>query len=138
MNRIRQRRLRRAPAAEINMAPLIDMIFILLIFFIVTTSFVKESGVPIERPMAKTASVADSAHLLLEVARSGDLYLEGEPVDFRSIRPRMKRFAAETPEGAVVIAADTASQTGAVIRVLDECRIAGVKTISVAARRPEP
>ncbi len=123
---------------EMNMAPLIDMIFILLIFFLVTTSFVKESGVEVERPIASTASVKEKTSLLIGVTKEGLIYIEGKPIDIRSVRGYMTRFLARTPEGSVVIVADKDSRTGTVIRVLDECKMAGVKNISVAARRSSP
>ena len=134
MNRIRISR-RRSKGAEINMAPLIDMIFILLIFFIVTTSFVKESGVDIQRPLAQSAESKEKVNIIIEISKDGILFTNGKPIDIRSVRSRMERFNAETPGGSVVIVADKHSHTGTVIRVLDECRLGGVKTISVAARR---
>ncbi|MCP4345223.1 MAG: biopolymer transporter ExbD [Desulfobacterales bacterium] len=136
MNRLRIRRNRRSKAAEINMAPLIDMIFILLIFFLVTTTFVKESGVDIQRPDAKTSIPKKKVHLMVEVTSDGIIYVEGKNLDIRSVRSRMKRFLIENPKGTVLIAADKESNTGIVIRVLDECRLAGVQDISVAARKP--
>jgi biopolymer transport protein ExbD len=136
MNKNRIRRFRRSKGAEINMAPLIDMIFILLIFFIVTTSFIKESGVDIQRPSAQTAASKEKIHIIVEVSQDGNLFIEGLAVDIRAIRPRMKRFIVETPGGMVLIVADKQSQTGTVIQVLDECRLAGVENVSIAAQKP--
>ncbi len=137
MNRMRSSRYRRGRGAEINMAPLIDMIFILLIFFIVTTSFVKESGVEIQRPSARTAAAKEKISMLLEVTAEGRIFMEGKPVDIRSIRHSMKNFMAKSPGASVMIAADTMSETGTVIQVLDECRLGGAENVSIAARRPE-
>ncbi|MGD9807164.1 MAG: ExbD/TolR family protein [Deferribacterales bacterium] len=134
MNR-RMSRLRRAKTVEINMAPLIDMIFILLIFFIVTTSFVKESGVDVNRPKAASAASQEKTNVIISVTKDGQVYMDGRVVDIRSVRGLMERFLAETPEGSVVIAADESSRTGEVIRVLDACRLAGVQQISVAAKK---
>lgn len=136
MNKLRIRRNRRSKAAEINMAPLIDMIFILLIFFLVTTSFVKESSVNIQRPEARTSVPNKKVHLMVEITNNGIIYIEGKTLDIRSVRSRMKRFLVETPGGSVIIVADKLSNTGTVIRVLDECRLAGIQNISVAARKP--
>lgn len=136
MNRLRISRHRRSKATEINMAPLIDMVFILLIFFLVTTTFVKESGVEIQRPTARTGTPKEKVHLIAEITRDGIIYIKGKPIDIRSIRSRMKRFLVETPGGSVLIVADKLSNTGTVIRVLDESRLAGVQNISVAARKP--
>ena len=121
---------------ELNMAPLIDMIFILLIFFLVTTSFVKEAGVEVIRPIAESTIAKKSTNLILAVTQDGLVYSEKRPIDIRSIRSYMERFIAESPQGSVVIAADRSSMTGIVIQVLDACRAVGIKNVSVAARKP--
>jgi biopolymer transport protein ExbD len=130
-------RQRRSEVTELNMASLIDMIFILLIFFLVTTSFVKEAGVEVQRPIASSAESKEKTNMVLVVTHEGTIYAEGRTIDIRSVRAYMERFLAETPKGSVVIAADKDSRTGTVIQVLDACRLAGVKNVSVAARRPE-
>lgn len=127
---------KQSEAVELNMAPLIDMIFILLIFFLVTTSFVKESGVEVERPVAATAIRKDPTNLIVAVTQEGQVIAEKRPIDIRSVRSYMERFLAESPQGSVVITADTNSMTGIVIQVLDACRVAGIKNVSVAARKP--
>jgi len=129
-------RQRKSGSSEPPMAPLIDMIFILLIFFIVTTSFVKEAGVEVKRPIASSAISKEKTNLIIAVTADGLIYVEKNPIDIRSVRSFMERFLAETPMGSVVIAADRESMTGIVIQVLDACRMAGVKNVSVAARKP--
>lgn len=123
--------------SELNMSPLIDMIFILLLFFIVTTSFVKEAGVDVQRPVAATAQTKESTNLVLAITEDNVLYLEGKAIDIRSLQAHMERFVLQNPTGSVVIAADKNSRSGAVITSLDACRMAGVKNLSVAAQRPE-
>jgi biopolymer transport protein ExbD len=118
------------------MTPLIDMVFILLIFFIVTTSFVKEAGVEINRPVANTAVTNESTSLIIGITESNEIWIEGKIYDVRSIRGYMNRFLAETPEGSVVIAADQECKSGLLIKVLDACREAGTTNLSVAARIP--
>lgn len=135
MKSIRYTRGARARRSEINMTPLIDMVFILLIFFIVTTSFVRESGVDVERPSAQTAETKEKANVILGLTAEGQIFVEGRPLDVRSVRAYMERFLAETPEGSVVIVADKQSMTGAAVQVLDQCRLAGVRNISIAARK---
>lgn len=130
-------RKQRRRSSEINMTPLIDMVFILLIFFIVTTSFVKESGVDVERPVANTAVQKENVSVVVGVDADGVVWLDGRSMDIRSVRPWMQQFLAETPEGAVMVAADAHAESGILIRVLDACREAGVKNVSVAARRPK-
>ncbi|GAB6176864.1 biopolymer transporter ExbD [Desulfobaculum senezii] len=130
-------RKQRRKSSEINMTPLIDMVFILLIFFIVTTSFVKESGVDVERPVANTAQKKENVSVMVGVDATGVVWLDGRSIDIRSVRPWMEQFLAETPEGAVMVAADAHAESGILIQVLDACREAGVKNVSVAARRPQ-
>ncbi|WP_320175470.1 biopolymer transporter ExbD [Maridesulfovibrio sp.] len=135
MRSIRHSRTRRGGGSEINMTPLIDMVFILLIFFIVTTSFVREAGVDVQRPSAQSAETKEKANVILGLTAEGQIFIEGRPLDIRSVRAYMERFLAETPEGAVVIVADKDSMTGAAVQVLDQCRLAGVQNISLAARK---
>jgi biopolymer transport protein ExbD len=122
---------------EINMGPLIDMVFLLLIFFVVTTSFVKESGIDVQKSTAATAQVKERGNILIGVTQEGDIYMEGKRVDIRSVRPLIERALAEDPESGVVIVADKRSQTGAVVQVMDQCRLAGAKDVSLAAKREE-
>ena len=122
---------------EINMAPLIDMVFILLIFFLVTTSFVREAGVEVKRPQAASAVARTGASLLVAVEQNGHIYIEGRRVGLAGVRSLVERYLAENPKGGVVIVADRASRTGRVIQVLDQCKLAGAREVAVAARRPE-
>lgn len=122
---------------ELNIAPLIDMVFILLIFFLVTTSFVREAMVEVERPVASTARAERRGNVLtIGVTREGRVFVEGRQVDVHGVRFLVERFRAENPRGAVLIVADRRSPVGLVIRVLDQCRMAGVEDVGIAARRP--
>jgi len=118
---------------EIDMTPLIDMVFILLIFFIVATSFVRESGIEVDRPQAASATSKENVSMLIGVTSAGRIYIEGHEIDIQNIKGRMDSFLAEVPGGSVVIAADKSCPTGITIKVLDYCRLAGVKNLSVAA-----
>ena len=122
---------------EINMGPLIDMVFLLLIFFVVTTSFVKEAGVDVQRSTAATAEVKDRGNILIGITAEGDVFWEGRKVDVRSIRSLVERALAEDPESGVVVVADKSSETGDVVKVMDQCRLAGAKNVSLAAQREE-
>jgi len=135
VNGIRQLRSRRSRGLDFNMAPLIDMIFILLIFFLVTTSFVRESGVEVQRPVAQTAKTKDQATMIIGIDAQGHVHMDGKRVDLRSVRALMERHLMEAPKGSVIIAADRHSRTDTLIQVLDACRLAGAKNISVAARK---
>jgi biopolymer transport protein ExbD len=124
-------------AAELNIAPLIDMVFILLIFFLVTTSFVKETGIDVNRPTASTAVSKAKATILIGIDAANRIYIDHREVDVRAVRANVERALAENPEGAVVVVADQASSTGMAIRVMDGCRIAGAQNVSLAAKLPE-
>ena len=119
--------------SSMNITPLIDMVFILLIFFAVNASFVKEAGVEIERPSAKSAVTQQQANIMIAVTENGEVWVDRQRVDPRSVRGHVERLHAENPEGAVVILADDESQTGLVIEVLDQARLAGVENVAVAA-----
>jgi len=133
-----RRSLRRNSKTEgVNMAPLIDMVFILLIFFMVTTSFVKETGIDVQRPTASTAALKEKGSVLIGVDANGHVFLDRKQIDIRSVRAHVERCVAENPEGAVVIVADKASHTGVVIRVMDQCRLAGARNVSIAASKSD-
>ena len=121
------------PSGTLNMTPLIDMVFILLIFFAVNASFVKESGVEVDRPSAKTAITQEQANILIGVTRNGEVWIDKQRVDARTVRGHVERLHAENPEGSVVILADVKSETGIVMQVLDQARLAGVAKVAVAA-----
>jgi len=124
---------RKTKTTELNMAPLIDMVFILLIFFLVTTSFVKEAGVEVKRPIASTAEQQEKTNMIVAVTEEGTVHIENQMVDIRSVRSIMERFKHENPLGNVVITADTNSRFGVSIEVLDEVRRAGITNVVVAA-----
>ena len=121
---------------ELNIAPLIDMVFILLIFFLVTTSFVKETGVDINRPSAATAVSREKAGILIGVTHDNRIFMENREIDLRAVRANIERALAENPEGGVIIVADRESSTGFAIQVMDGCRMAGAENVSLAASRP--
>lgn len=121
--------------AEINMTPLIDMVFILLIFFIVTTSFVKETGVDVNRPSAQTAVDKERANILIAIRENDEIWIDNRQIDRRAIRANVERLHAENPEGAVIILADENAKTGLLIEVMDQSRLAGVANVSIAAER---
>ena len=118
---------------SLNTTPMIDMVFILLIFFAVNASFVKEAGVEIERPSARSAVTQEQANIMIAVTENGEVWVDRQRVDPRSVRGHVERLHAENPEGAVVILADDKSRTGLVIEVLDQVRLAGVENVAVAA-----
>ncbi|MDX1811305.1 MAG: biopolymer transporter ExbD [Gammaproteobacteria bacterium] len=133
---MRQRHsLKQKSATDVNMTPMIDMVFILLIFFIVSTSFVRETGIDINRPSANTAVQQSKGNILVAINERGEIWMENRRIDIRAVRANVERLHAENPDGAVVIQADKASATGSLILVMDQVRLAGVNNISVAAKR---
>lgn len=133
--RTRHSRRQSGGIAEINMTPLIDMVFILLIFFIVTTSFVKETGVDVNRPSAQTAVDKERANILIAIRENDEIWIDKRQVDRRAVRANVERLHAENPEGAVIILADENAKTGILIEVMDQARLAGVANVSIAAER---
>ncbi len=124
-------------SVELNMAPLIDMVFILLIFFLVNTSFVKESGIEVNRPSAATAMIQEKTAIIISIDRENRIFMEGREIDVRAVRANIERALAENPEGGIVVVSDKLSNAGVVISVMDGCRLAGAQNISLAATVPK-
>lgn len=125
-----------ADSNEVNLTPMLDVVFIMLIFFIVTTSFIKESGVEIERPESSAASPRPDAQVLIAVTPEGAVWVDGKPVDVHRVGQQVADMLSD--DGAVVIQADRASTTGLLIEVMDRLKQAGVNQIAVAASRSGP
>ncbi len=119
--------------AAIDMTPMLDIVFIMLIFFIVTTSFVKEAGIEVNRPSANTAQTVQSGNIMIAVGAAGDIWIDKRRVEVDAVRANVERLRAESPEGAIVIQADEQANAGIVVRVMDQVRMAGVENISIAA-----
>ena len=130
---MRRRRAREEDEAEINITPMLDVVFIMLIFFIVTASFVKESGIDVSRPDAATATVKERGNILIAITESNQIWIDRRQVDIRSVRANIERLHAENPQGAVVIQADQNSKNGMLVQVMDAARQAGVFNVSIAA-----
>jgi biopolymer transport protein ExbD len=127
----------RRSKGELDMTPLIDMMFILLLFFLVTMNPVTETGIEVNRPTASTAAVKAKASILIAVDPANRIFMDRREIDVRAVRANVERALAENPEGAVIVVADKASTTGTAILVMDGCRMAGAKEVSLAARLPE-
>ena len=120
-----------------DMTPMIDMVFILVIFLLVNTSFVKETGINVTRPSAQTAVRQEHGNILIGIRDNGEIWMENRPVDVRAVRAHVERLHAENPDGAVVIVADQGAKTGVLVRVMDQARLAGVPNVSIAASREQ-
>ena len=119
---------------EINMTPMLDVVFILLIFFIVTASFVKESGIEVNRPEAATAVKKERANILVAISDKGEIWINKRRIDVRAVQANIERLKAENPQGTVVIQADKKATTDVLIKVMDSARSAGVYDVSIAAQ----
>jgi biopolymer transport protein ExbD len=118
---------------EVNVTPMLDVVFIMLIFFIVTASFVKEAGIDVNRPDAATAERKERGNILVAIAENGQIWINKRQVDPRAIRANIERMHAENPQGSVVIQADRNSKSGLIVQVMDAARLAGVYEVSIAA-----
>ncbi|WP_456378125.1 ExbD/TolR family protein [Thiolapillus sp.] len=119
--------------ATIDLTPLMDIVFIMLIFFIVTTSFIKESGVDVNRPSANTAERKEKGNILIAITANDEIWIDKRRVDARAVRANVERLKAESPEASVVIQADKESKNGLLVQVMDQVHLAGILNISIAA-----
>lgn len=122
-------------SSDIDLTPMIDMVFILLVFFIVSTSFIREAGVVIERPTAATGT-AQQAQVVIAVDTDNVLWLEGNSIDIRTVPSRMKTLLEQNDDLSVIVAADIRSNSGVLIKVIDLCRQTGIDNVSVATKEP--
>ena len=132
--------MRRAPISqavaeeeEINITPMLDVVFILLIFFIVTANFIKEPGLEVNRPDSETAEPTENAAILIAVGNAGEIYMDGRRIDKRQVKANVVRLLAGNPQGSVVIQADEKATADTIMAVMDGAREAGVYNISLAS-----
>ena len=119
---------------EINITPMLDIVFIMLIFFIVTASFVKEKGIDVNRPdNDEQVQVEDKGNILIKIDSDDRIWIEARQVDERAVRANIERLHAENPEGSVIVLPDPDSTTEALISVMDSSRQASVYNISIAS-----
>jgi len=131
-----RRHVEDASHTGIDLAPMLDFVLNLLIFFIIITSFVKEAGTQVNRPEALTAEYKRTGNILVAIRPNGDIWLDRKQVDLRDVRNIIERMHNERPEDTVVIIADKDSQTGILTQVMDQVRSAGIETVSIAAHSP--
>jgi biopolymer transport protein ExbD len=118
---------------EINLTPMLDVVFIMLIFFIVTASFIKEAGIDVNRPDAPTSERVEDANILIAISANDEIWIDRRLIDPRAVRANIERMHAENPKGSVVIQADKKSTNETLVTVMDASRAAGVYNISIAA-----
>lgn len=120
----------------VDMTPMLDVVFILLIFFVVTASFVKESGIDVQRPQAETAEAKEKASILIGISANNEIWVDQRRIDIRSVRANVERLHAENPKSSVIIQADENATVRTLTAVTDASRLAGVRDVSVATVRP--
>ena len=121
---------------EINLTPMLDVVFIMLIFFIVTASFIKEAGIDVNRPDAPmTESKPEDANILVLINANDEIWIDRRLIDPRAVRANIERLHAENPQGSVVIQANNKSSNKMLVEVMDSARLAGVYSISIADSR---
>ena len=116
----------------IDLAPMLDFVLNLLIFFIITTSFIKEAGVTVVKPSAETVEHSESGNILIALRANGDIWMDRRQVDIRDVRPAIERLHVERPEDTVVILADRNSNAAVMAKLMDEVRSGGIKQVSLA------
>ncbi|AQT61657.1 MAG TPA: biopolymer transporter ExbD [Cellvibrio sp.] len=119
--------------AQIDLTPMLDVVFIMLIFFIVTSTFVKESGVDVTRPQAETSVVTESNAIQIGITAANQIFMDKRQIDKRAIRANVEKSLAENPGASVIIVADQDSNTHTLIDVMDQARLAGATSVSVAS-----
>ncbi len=117
----------------IDLAPMLDFVLNLLIFFIITTSFVKEAGVVVSRPNADTVEYKESGNILIAVRENGEIWMDRKQVDLRDVRNLVERLHVERPEDTAVIVADKAAHAGVVAQVMDEVHLGGIRDVALGA-----
>ena len=131
---MRRKRKNISDENPLDLTPMMDIVFIMLIFFIVTTSFVKETGVDINRPNAETAERDEKGNILVAITQNNEIWIDKRRVDLKAVRANIERLKIEYPEGSVIIQADKESRSGLLVEAMDQIRLAGVQNISIAAK----
>ena len=121
--------------SAIDVTPMLDVVFIMLIFFIVTATFVKEAGIDVSRPAAETAVAQNKAHILVAIDSKNSIWVDKREIDLRAVKPNIRRLISLNPQGTVLVQADKASYTDTLISVMDEIRAAGVTNIAISAMK---
>lgn len=122
--------------AGIDMSPLIDCVFILLIFFIVTTTFVDETGVEVDKPQATSSAQLEKNSILLALTSKGEVVYDKRDIGIGSVRATVRRLLQKDDGVPVVIQADENAPTGLLVRVIDEAKLGGAQKVSLATKKP--
>ena len=121
--------------AEINMTPMLDVTFILLIFFLVTTSFVKPTGADVTEPTAITTKALQQGNILIGVTANNQVWMNKQKINLEDVRTRVEQAKSETPQGTVVVVADKDASTSEVVKVMDQARLGGAEKVWIATTK---
>jgi biopolymer transport protein ExbD len=133
-----QRHTAEAEDTGIDLAPMLDFVVNLLIFFIITTSFVREAGVTVSRPEAATAVLGgEKANILIAIRPNGEIWMDRRQVDLREVRPLVERLHIERPDDTVIVIADRNAKTGLLAQVMDEVKLGGIQEVAIGAGSTE-
>ena len=133
---MRSRRKRAVPESDqtgIDLTPLLDVVFIMLIFFIVTAAFTRESGIEISKPKASTSNQLEGQSIVITIDKENQIWLENRNIDIRAVQNHISRIQSDNPKASIIIGADKQSLTEVLIAVMDASRRAGVTNISIAS-----
>ncbi len=132
---MKHRRSRQEDQAEINITPMLDIVFIMLIFFVVTSSFVKEIGLELNRPASEPQQEQRIAEVIaIRIEANGRIQVGGRPVDIRAVRANVEsELVSRGADTTVVVIADRSADSGLMVRVIDQARLAGAQRVSLAA-----
>lgn len=136
MGRFREMAAEDGNDVGIDISPLIDCVFILLIFFIVTTTFVEETGIEVDKPQAASSVQLEKTSILLALTEKGEVVYGGREIGFSGVRQLVK-LMLQKEEVPVIIQVDAAADSGLLVRVIDEAKLAGAKKVSLATRKPQ-
>ena len=131
---MRRSRSRQEEDAKIDITPMLDVVFIMLIFFIVTASFIKESGAKVTKPTAENAVKHPKATVLIAIDEKNQIWLDRRVIDPRAIKANMNRIRAENPEGEVIVQADVEAEAKTVLEVVDKLRDAGIPVATISTK----
>jgi biopolymer transport protein ExbD len=134
---LRRKNRKQVEDSALDLTPMMDIVFIMLIFFIVTTSFVKETGVDINRPNAETAERDEKGNILVAITQNNEIWIDKRRIDLKAVRANIERLKIEYPEGSVIIQADKEARSGLLVETMDQIRLAGVQNISIAAKNDD-
>jgi biopolymer transport protein ExbD len=126
------RKVRVEEDAAIDMTPMLDIVFIMLIFFIVTTVFVKEAGIEVNKPNGSLAVMPKNANIFIAITEDGKVWIDKRPVETDLVRSNLERLMAEQPSDVIIIQADKKAEHGLVVEVMDQIKAAGIDRISIA------